>query len=148
MTRCRPCKPLYSSSLSDNLRIIEKSLHVRRVPQKRSDSAQAGPGILLRESLISCAFWSRVLKFNEKWSGVSWKTSSSLALNFPFLTLLPDTVFVFVVGCCEYSAVLGSPQNGRETEGARVPAGRAFYEACSLQFFVLLKLEERVCGEK
>lgn len=25
---------------------------------------------------------------------------------------------------------------------------RALYEACSLQFFILLKLEERMCGEK
>lgn len=87
-------------------------------------------------------------KFNEKWGGVSWKISSLSSLNFPFLTVLPDTVFIFVGRSCEFRPFWAPDRMAKRLRVSVPLTRRVFSEAYSLQFFVLLKLEERVCGEK
>lgn len=63
--------------------------------------------------------------------------------------MLLDIVFLCVVSVVD--RLFWEPYRMAETEDVhshcRARKG-AFYETCSLQFFILLKLEERVCGEK
>lgn len=103
----------------------------------------------LRETFDLLFLCSNVFKFNEKRS-VSWKISSLLSLNFLFLTIFLDTVFICIERCCE-DKLFWDPHRIQKLK-VNMHTARArntvFYEACSLQFFILLKLEERVCGEK
>lgn len=71
----------------------------------------------LRETFDLLFLYSSVFKFNEKRS-VSWKISSSLSLNFLFLTVFLDTVFICIVRCCE-DKLFWDPHRISDTEGER-----------------------------
>lgn len=82
---------------------------------------------------------------------MSWKICLSLlSLNFLFLTVLLEIVFICVVniartGC---SGIPKERQKQRVNVHTARASNRGFYEVRSLQFFILLKFEERVCEEK